>query len=742
VTKIRLAIIGSGPSSTYAMDRLAANLSVLGKAAVVDLEVYVFERSGNFGAGEVHSPKQPKSSFLNRIAGQVSFAADETNVDARYLLAREDRPSLSEWCQRKYKETGDDAYNIAATDWPKRYLHGEALCERFDRYVEIINSLPYSRVMLVPDEVVDIDEEQTRFNLITASGKVFVAEEILLCTGHQWHRNSSFDGYSVSNEEERKFVETRLIPCAYPLESLREKISHSSRICIIGLGLTAIDVFMYFTEGLGGRFEEVDNGKGAFEYIPSGNEPEKMIGFSRSGMFTYARPVNAKEENIAKYEHQPVFLKKSSIDTLRRTRGVPTLVDCVGLVRQLDFEKDVLPLIRLEKAYVYYKTLLGEELGDLLVQFVSADYFRFLQGDIEDQCTHKTEFTYFERRINEFVQPYLKRIDAILTQDVNDRYEAADEVESAIVSRFCRFISFEVDSLDIESVDVGMVKKVLRSTPEVFIHDPLAESHLYSWNVFMSPVDRFVRGDEPYAESLIRFMEYDHYQARQNNLRNPFKAACDALWRDLRQEMAYSIDRGGLNPRSHKRFLTDYMTIHNRLGNGACLEVMEKMLSLLKCGIIDAGFARNPRVQVTAESGNTTLELVARNEVSERVMIDYLIDAKLHDCNPSLDRTSLLSKLARKGIVRKWSNTSSSQPSFQPGGIALSAHFHPVGSGGEEDERITFVGPVSEGVYFFQIGAARPNQNHHVLNDIISWANRFIGRHYVKHGKAINCEKV
>ncbi|WP_405808869.1 hypothetical protein OG524_02670 [Streptomyces sp. NBC_01520] len=44
---------------------------------------------------------------------------------------------------------------------------------------------------------------------------------------------------------------------------------------------------------------------------------------------------------------------------------------------------------------------------------------------------------------------------------------------------------------------------------------------------------------------------------------------------------------------------------------------------------------------------------------------------------------------------------------------------------GRTDTRLTLLGPPSEGVMFFQLGALRPHQNHHVTQDILLWLKGF-----------------
>ena len=68
-----VAIIGGGPSATYALDRLAAALA--GHPPERPLEIGVFERTGKFGCGSVHADDQPITSYLNRAAADIALGA-------------------------------------------------------------------------------------------------------------------------------------------------------------------------------------------------------------------------------------------------------------------------------------------------------------------------------------------------------------------------------------------------------------------------------------------------------------------------------------------------------------------------------------------------------------------------------------------------------------------------------------------------------------------------------------------
>jgi hypothetical protein len=145
------------------------------------------------------------------------------------------------------------------------------------------------------------------------------------------------------------------------------------------MGLTALDVILYLTEGQGGRFA-VDAVSSRLVYHASGREPSRIVPFGNTGLFTFARPFNAKEKDHATLEHKPVFLTRQAIDRLRESVGTPQQVAPIGMRRQLDYEHDIHPLVLLEMALIYYTTLLCEAFGAFLENKVRPGYEAFLAG--------------------------------------------------------------------------------------------------------------------------------------------------------------------------------------------------------------------------------------------------------------------------------------------------------------------------------------------------------------------------
>jgi len=702
---VRLAVVGGGPSCTYAMERLAATSGRLDER--LSLEIHIFDKSGQFGAGQVHSARQPVTSFLNRIVGQVAFAADESVVDAGPLLPKELRPTLYEWCRERFAETADQAYDLAPEDWPKRYVHGMALSSLFQRYVGLLRAHPRIEVFLHHDEVVDLEELDGGFRVHTGSAATggLVVGQILMVTGHSTNDPAHFplrrEWATFAGRHPAVFV-----PSAYPLEEhLTADVATPDRVVgCAGMGLTAIDVILHLTEGRGGKFDETPDGR--LRYLPSGTEPESIVVFGGAGLFTFARPFNAKEKDLARFEHKGAWLTEDAIGALRGSVGAPVRIGAMTQ-RQLDFERHVFPLVVLEMAHLYYTTLLGPEFGAELAGRIRPGYEAFLEdagGNVTGDQATAALLAPLEAAVDEAQRVIDGVLDAAVT--AVPRHPAW----AGPAYRRFRAVVFGTDG----------------PGPEVspWRHASRLAGNRFDWRRTIKPIpDTDHTTPERYRQAVVEFMIRDHLWAEQDNLTNPAKAAADGVWRDLRPVLGAAVDFGGLTPRSHRRFLDIYMRHHNRLANGAALEVMAKILAIVEHGLVDVSAGPDAEVACSAEDGAF---VVRGPRTGARRRVDVLVDARVHPFDPGSDTAPIYPALLRRGLVRKWRNPDAAGgPGFEPGGLDLTPAFHPIRADGRADERLTFLGPPSEGVMFFQLGALRPQQNHHVMRDILCWIGNF-----------------
>jgi uncharacterized NAD(P)/FAD-binding protein YdhS len=713
-----LAIVGGGPTCTYVVERLAAVLRR--RTPRRGLKVHVYDREGDFGSGQAHSSRQPQTSILNRICGQISFGADETNPGVAAAPSLAPYESLHEWCRARFAETSDSQYLLGADSWPRRYLHGRALEEVFGSYVGHLKAVPGADVALHASEVVAVVPAPGGRLTVVAEGVPPVdADHIVFATGHGAGRPKP-----DSPEGELAALSAQghgtFIPYAYPLDRriLPEASGTDKTVCSLGLGLTAIDLILYLTEGRGGAFAEGPDG---LEYRASGAEPAAILGCSQSGLFTYARARNEKEVDLAALEHKGVFLTAPAIDRMRASSGRAIYIPGIGARLQLDFESQVFPLVLLEMTYVYYKTLFGKAFADQLAGAVSAEVDRFIE---DPEVQRSRSHGHFDSPVEPLVAGTLAAVAQYLeTGGYQAAAEAspAEDFEAALASYLTAILGEAFVAANAGRwADPDVHAAVLKArSPWLFPLDPA--SHRFDWNLLCNPIPEAAQGDrETFLAALIEFMELDHRRAEQGNVRNPWKAACDGVWRDLRSILTHVVDRGGLTAGSHRLFLRRYMRFHNRLANGACLEAMEKMLALVKGGLLDVGMGPLRTIRRSRDGGR--FELVGTAAARE---VDTIVDSKLHTFDPEHDESALYRQMFAEGLVRKWRNPGDGEPCFEPGGLDLSERFHPLDPEGNEDVRITFLGPPTEGILFFQVGAARPNQNHHVLNDVIVWVEEF-----------------
>ncbi|WP_371933638.1 FAD/NAD(P)-binding protein [Streptomyces castrisilvae] len=709
----RLALVGAGPSATYVMERLSAAAET---SADRRLEVHVFDRGGEFGAGRVHSWSQPTTSFLNRISAQIGFAADESVLDAGPLRPLSERPTLYEWCRQRFAETGHPDFDLRPADWPKRYVHGLALSDRFAAFVADLRSRPGAVVELHATEVVDVAEQGRALRLRTADGGEYDCDEVLLLTGHS-HTDPTTGGAPAEFTDFARRTGAHYIPYAYPLDqALPEAVSGPDRVvACAGMGLTAIDEILHLTEGRGGRFEQGPDD--TLTYRSSGAEPAAIVAFSPTGVFTYARPHNDKEQDLARLEHRGVFLTVEALDRLRDAVGTPAPRGGGTVGRQLDFEPDVLPLVLLEMAHLHYATLFGPGTAAVLTERVAPGYRLFLDGGRNDLLAP------LEAAVDELTALLEKILSGSAT--TGETHAGDDWPLEEALARWAQVVFGPEGRQQVLAAlgDPGELSSVSAGLRSPWRLEESVRGNRFDWAWLTDPLGacEFATPEE-YRRRFEEFMAVDHLWAAQGNLDNPAKAAADGVWRDLRQVLGHAIDDAGLTARSHRLFLERYMRHHNKLANGAAREVMEKILALVRHGLLDIGTGPDARVTPDESSGKF---LVSGPRTGASRLVDTLVDARVHAFDPRRDVLPLYRRLLERGLIRIWRNTSADGSSFEPGGIDLTPEFHPVRADGTEERRITALGPPSEGAMFFQLGALRPDQNHHVMRDVLVWLQGF-----------------
>jgi len=306
----RFAIVGAGPKGTYALERLCAKIATSESRRRVKIDV--FESSGKFGSGHIYGPENPDYLLLNYSSENVDMWRKENRngSGARFTS------TLIDWLKlTKYPKSHPD-------DFVPRNVVGRYLSEGFDHLLE---SAPRNvRIEKFPVEITaaEIDENgkvMLRSDSHDLSGEVRY-DRVLLSTGHQMRAESK-----TLFGSDREIGSAREICSVFPIEHLNQ-IDSGSVLAVRGMGLTFIDSVIALTEGRGGTFAR--NEEGNLVYRRSGEEPNRILPYSRSG--TLMTPRGPSSHNTLP-------------DSIRYILNEVSETATAG---EIDFDLSIFPLLR------------------------------------------------------------------------------------------------------------------------------------------------------------------------------------------------------------------------------------------------------------------------------------------------------------------------------------------------------------------------------------------------------------
>lgn len=327
MSAFKVAIVGLGPKGLFAFERLLSHL--YNSDFAKELEVNLFEKTGNFGAGKIYDPLQPDYLLMNYPNRNINVWPEAYTAELPI-----DALSFSEWLAKRKNCSVREVID----EFAPRALVGTYLMECFEKLNEIGNS--FCKIKKHKAAVFDIlsmgektcllyqdpkSQNQSRLNV----------DELLLTTGH-----CSWKGRLERNQNNASRAEGGPvnIPFVYPLRQKMSGISENSIVGIKGLGLTFIDTVLALTEGRGGHFSSQENG--ALMYHASQKGPKQIIAFSRTGL-----PMVPRSSHEGKKKYRPVYFTHHNVHDHLDGNGKPS------------FEEHIWPLFKLETTYRYYKVL-------------------------------------------------------------------------------------------------------------------------------------------------------------------------------------------------------------------------------------------------------------------------------------------------------------------------------------------------------------------------------------------------
>ena len=147
----RIAIVGLGPKGLYAFERLLAQLGKI--EGEQEIEVHLFEKSGNYGAGAIYDPNQPDYLLMNYPNRNIDVWPTEN-----LKPVVEHSPSFSEWLTNRTPE------KVASYDdqFASRSLVGKYLKDSFENLYK--RGIQSYRIIKHSCAVVDISKMEEAYS--------------------------------------------------------------------------------------------------------------------------------------------------------------------------------------------------------------------------------------------------------------------------------------------------------------------------------------------------------------------------------------------------------------------------------------------------------------------------------------------------------------------------------------------------------------------------------------------------
>jgi uncharacterized NAD(P)/FAD-binding protein YdhS len=199
---------------------------------------------------------------------------------------------------------------------------------------------------------------------------------------------------------------------------------------------------------------------------------------------------------------------------------------------------------------------------------------------------------------------------------------------------------------------------------------------------------------EEFTERVREYLRWDIDQVSRNGHNSPSQATTDLL-RDMRRNLRYAIDFGGLTPESHRKVMKEYWPVLSRLSAGPPKRRNIELLALLNAGIIAWAGGPNARVHEDSASGKFVVESTF-GERTELTCADVFVKARIDSFYPERDASLFIGNLLRRGLIRPFLNGD-----YHPGGIDITEDHNPIDISGRVTRNIWALGNIVEGPNFF-----------------------------------------
>lgn len=282
-SKRNIAIIGVGPRGSWALENLVLELHKKNK--LLQTHILLYEKTGNWGNGQVYNLQQPDTNWININERILHLDAREKMSIGNICI--DDFPSYHQWTNKQFPYSSKKQIDT----YPPRSHIGNYLQQRFNTLVRPLQEAQI--VSLHTEKVDDLILEGKKITLKTNADIYCDIDEALLTIGHQPTKLSK--QLLKWKEYDSNTPYTRLFESPYPIQQLLEceKLTTQSSIGIRGFGLAMIDIVRGIAEKFG-DFSVEDEPTQPLKYKTTFDLSNFLVPFSLDGLPMSPKPLNAE----------------------------------------------------------------------------------------------------------------------------------------------------------------------------------------------------------------------------------------------------------------------------------------------------------------------------------------------------------------------------------------------------------------------------------------------------------------
>jgi len=227
---------------------------------------------------------------------------------------------------------------------------------------------------------------------------------------------------------------------------------------------------------------------------------------------------------------------------------------------------------------------------------------------------------------------------------------------------------------------------------------------------FTQPLPKVINNSSEYQDLFCKLITDDLVESYKGEIKSATKSAFE-LFRVVRDTIRYAVDYDGLSAESLLKFKKETASMINRIIVGPPKERAEEILALIDAGIVNIPFGPSPIISYDPDVKMLLIEST-KIKVKYSTHIDKLIHAYIPHSTVNNSSSALLSNLYKKGRICDFKIEKKSL-----GSVYVNKKLNPINTNGLVENTMFFLGPLTEGVKYFNHYIPSPSSRIRAFRD-------------------------